>query len=198
MRAAKIAALVSLAASVLCLGYAAYIPLKGAAAEMLIERAWSQSQAQGAAVLPWPWMDAKPLVRLSVPRLGAGEIVLDTGTGQALGFAPSHLQQTPPPGALGLSVIAAHKNTHFAFLQDIIAGDIIEIEHIDRGVTRFKVTQLTIVDKDTSGIDMSAAKAAPQIALVTCYPFSTLSYGGPLRYIVYGVAIEEPQEARRA
>jgi len=162
---------------------------------MLMKRAWSQSQAQGAPVLPWPWMDAQPLARLSVPRLGKSEILLDVDSGQALGFAPSHMQQTPRPGQPGLSVIAAHKNTHFAFLEDIKAGDVIEIENIDRSLSRFEVTRIAIVDKNNSGIDIDAPRTTAQIALVTCYPFSSLSYGGPLRYVVFG---EEIRTARIA
>ncbi len=168
-----------------CLANAAYIPAKGLLADALMERAWSKSQKRGAAVLPWPWMDAQPLARLSVPRLGKSEILLDVGTGQALGFAPSHLQQTPRPGQPGLSVIAAHKNTHFAFLEQLKTDDVIQVENIDGNATDFKVTRFEIVNKDNSGIDLTAPKTTAQIALVTCYPFSTLSYGGPLRYIVY-------------
>lgn len=186
IKISKLLVLLSTIAGGLCLSRAAYIPAKGLLADVLMERAWSQSQQQGAPVLPWPWMDAQPLARLSVPRLGQSEILLDVGTGQALGFAPSHMQQTPRPGQPGLSVIAAHKNTHFAFLENIQIDDVIEIEDIDKHMTRFKVTHVEIVDKDYSGIDPNAPKTIAQIALVTCYPFSALSYGGPLRYVVYG------------
>jgi len=169
-----------------CLAKAAYIPAKAALAGVLIERAFDRSQAAGAAALPWASMDARPLARLSVPRLGASEIVLDAETGQALAFAPAHMQQTVRPGAPGLSVIAAHKNTHFAFLQDLQAGDIVTVEAITGEVTAFKISAMEIVDKTESGIDVSASVDAPRIALVTCYPFDALSYGGPLRYVVYG------------
>lgn len=182
----KLFTMLAIAIGGVCLASAAYIPVKGAVAELLMARAWIQSQDSGRAVLPWPWMDAKPLARLSVPRLEKSEIVLDVGTGQALGFAPSHMQETPRPGELGLSVIAAHKNTHFAFLEHLELDDVIEVENIDGRVTHYKVTALDIVDKDNSGIDINAPKVSAQIALVTCYPFSALSYGGPLRYIVYG------------
>lgn len=187
--APKIISTLALLAGGLCLAKAAYIPVKGVVADILIDRAWSQSQAQNTPVLPWPWMDAQPLARLTVPRLNQSEVLLDVSTGQALGFAPSHMQQTPAPGQLGLSVIAAHKNTHFAFLEHLEKEDVIEIENIDGRVTTFKVTALEIVDKDNSGIDIDAPKTRPQIALVTCYPFSSLSYGGPLRYVVYGEAV---------
>jgi len=103
----KLIAPLAILAGGLCLAKAAYIPVKGVVANLLIERAWRQSQDQNAPVLPWPWMDAQPLARLSVPRLGKSEVLLDVGTGQALGFAPSHMQQTPKPGQAGLSVIAA-------------------------------------------------------------------------------------------
>ena len=185
----KLIASLAILAGGLCLAKAAYIPVKGVVAEVLIERAWNQSQEQNAPVLPWPWMDAQPLARLSVPRLGQSEVLLDVGTGQALGFAPSHMQQTPKPGNAGLSVIAAHKNTHFAFLEHLQKNDVIEVENIDGHVTQFKVTHIEVVEKDKSGIDLNAPKTKAQIALVTCYPFSALSYGGPLRYVVYGDAV---------
>jgi sortase A len=189
MRLSKIIAPLALLAGGICLAKAAYIPLKGVAADILIDRAWSKSQAQKTPALPWPWIDAQPLARLSVPRLKQSEVVLDVSTGQALAFAPSHMPQTVRPGDLGLSVIAAHKNTHFAFLEHLEKDDVIEIETIDGIKTQFKVTHFEIVDKDQSGIDINAPKLNPQIALVTCYPFSRLSYGGPLRYVVYGEAV---------
>ena len=172
-----------------CVVKAAYIPAKGVAAKLLMERAWSQSQRQGRAILPWHSLDARPLARLSIPRLNKSEILLDVDSGQALGFAPSHMSETPRPGELGLSVIAAHKNTHFAFLEHLKLGDVIEIENIDGRKTEFKITHFDIVDKDNSGIDLNAPKQIAKIALVTCYPFSALSYGGPSRYVVYGKAV---------
>jgi len=183
-------ALLVFSAAAICLAHATYIPAKGVVADILMQRAWSQSLATGTPVLPWPWMDAQPLARLTIPRLGKSEILLDVGTGQALGFAPSHMQQTVLPGQPGLSVIAAHKNTHFAFLEHLEMGDVIEIENIDKSRTRFAVTGQEIVDKEHSGIDIDAPKTTAQIALVTCYPFSTLSYGGPFRYIVYAEKIQ--------
>ena len=93
------------------------------------------------------------------------------------------------PGAPGLSVIAAHKNTHFAFLEELKPDDIVTVESISGEVTRFKISEAQIVDKTASGIDLSAGGETSRIALVTCYPFSALSYGGPLRYVVYGEKI---------
>mgnify|MGYP000660456072 FL=1 len=189
IRAGKLFGGLAIALGGLCLAQAAYIPAKAKAGEMLLSRAWAKSQNTGAPVLPWPSMDALPLAKLSAPRLGVSEIILNAGTGQAMSFAPAHLELTPPPGQPGLSVIAAHKNTHFAFLEHIKTGDIIEIENIDGGIHRFKITRLVIADKDNSGIDLNAPKHRAQIALVTCYPFSALSYGGPLRYIAYADAL---------
>ena len=189
MRARSLISGLCMAVGALCLANAAYIPVKGVLAGVLIERAFDKSQSAGAPVLPWSWMDARPMARLTAPRLGASEIVLDVGTGQALGFAPAHMEQTVRPGAPGLSVIAAHKNTHFAFLEDLKPNDIVTVESISGEVTRFKISEAQIVDKTASGIDLSAGGETPRIALVTCYPFSALSYGGPLRYVVYGEKI---------
>ncbi len=175
----------------LCLLKASYIPAKKGVGDILIERAWRLSQASGKPVHPWPWMDTVPLARLSVPKLGDSEIILNSSSGQALAFAPGHLPQTAKPGQSGLSVIAAHKNTHFDFLEHVEIGDIIEVENLNGDVTRYKTTSLDIIDKNDFEVDLNTHENQAKIALVTCYPFSRYSYGGPLRYIVHGEAIPE-------
>lgn len=188
MGTGKLISAACVAVGVICLARAAYIPAKGVVAGALMERAWDKSQAAGTSVSPWASLDARPLARLRVDRLGASEIVLDTDTGQALAFAPSHIPQTAIPGRPGLSVIAAHKNTHFAFLKQVKPGDIITVESVGGQASRFKVTDAQVVDKDASGLT-PAKSGAPRLALVTCYPFNALSYGGPLRYVVYADAV---------
>jgi len=158
---------------------------KAVMAQILLDKAWAQSVKTGNPTPPWGWMDAYPVAKITVPSLGSSAIVLNSASGQALAFGPAHLAQTPLPGQPGTSVIAAHKNTHFQFLRHMRMGDSINIDLPDGTSAQFIVSEVEIVHKDRSGIAVREALNAPaRLALVTCYPFDAISFGGPLRYVV--------------
>lgn len=162
-----------------------WIPAKALVAQELLERAWRQAQTGAVAPRPWPWADTWPVARLDVPRLDAHAVVLAEAGGEAMAFGPAHLTQTPAPGEPGVSVIAAHRDTHFRFLQHLTAGDEIWVERADGARVRFTVTGTDIVRHDRSGIEPEGG--APRLALVTCYPFGAVR-PGPLRYVVWAEA----------
>ncbi|MGB0908436.1 MAG: class GN sortase [Maricaulaceae bacterium] len=166
-----------------------YVGAKAATAQVLLKRAWAQSLETGEQANLWGSMDARPFAKLTVPSQGESAIVLDNLSGQSLAFAPSYMPETAKPGMPGTSLIAAHKNTHFAFLENLQKGDEIHVQNYDGSEHVFRVSHMQIVDKDQSGIyapDTHISSEEPsRLALVTCYPFDQLSYGGPLRYIVF-------------
>ena len=89
-------------------------------APVLIERAWQQTLQQGGAVTkPWPWADTWPVARLRVPALEVDLLVLAGDRGNALAFGPGHAGASAVPGTRGQSVIAGHRDTHFAFLREL-------------------------------------------------------------------------------
>ena len=110
------------AAAILCvaglvlLGQGVWIHAKALLAQVLLERAFAASLADGRPVKPWSWADTWPVARIEVPRLGKNVIVLHGASGQALAFGPGHLARTPVAGELGHAVYAAHRDTHSAFL----------------------------------------------------------------------------------
>lgn len=170
-----------------------YMGGKAMIAQIMLDRAWVNTLQSGQPTPPWSWMDTAPVAKISLPALNKSAIVLNTVSGQALAFGPVHMARTPLPGDAGISVIAAHKNTHFAFLQDLRTGDEIKVQRADGRSYTFKMTRAVIVHKDNSGIpDIQDPGQSPQLALVTCYPFDAISFGGPMRYIVYGEL--EPNE----
>lgn len=175
------------AAGAALFGQGVYMAAKAELAQALLARAWDRSLQGGASQKPWPWADTAPVARLSAPRLGRSAIVLAEGGGEAMAFGPAHLARTPPPGAPGVSVIAAHRDTHFAFLADLAPGDVIEVETTG-GLARFVVAGSEIVHHQASGIEPHSGP--PRLALVTCYPFGALA-PGPLRYVVWA----EPEAA---
>lgn len=164
-----------------------YIHAKAAVAQVLLERAFNESRASGQPQKPWPWADTWPVARIRVSRLGASAIVLESGSGQALAFGPGHLASTPAPGDPGTSVIAAHRDTHFAFLGDLVVGDEIVVERTDGTVERFRVDGRRIVRFDGYGVDPGAR--VRRLALVTCWPIGALT-SGPLRLVVEAERVE--------
>jgi sortase A len=160
---------------------ALYIRAKAALAQVLLNRAFAAEIAAGTVVKPWPWADTWPAARIEVPRLRARAIVLAGGSGQALAFGPGHLERTPDPGEPGTAVYAAHRDTHFAFLGQIEAGDEIVVTRRDQVTVRFRVTGTQVVRWNSSGIDPAAP--GRHLALVTCWPLGSV-LPGPLRFVV--------------
>jgi sortase A len=163
------------------IGDAFYIRAKAALAQILLNRAFAAELAAGTVVKPWPWADTWPAARIEVPRLKARAIVLAGGSGQALAFGPGHLERTPDPGEPGTAVYAAHRDTHFAFLGQVEAGDEIVVTRRDQATVRFRVTGTQVVRWDSSGIDPAAP--GRHLALVTCWPLDSV-LPGPLRFVV--------------
>lgn len=173
------------------MGKGLWIGGKAVVAQILLEKSWKQSISTGTVAAPWAGMDAHPIAKINIPSLGHSSIVLSAASGQALAFAPAHMQQTPLPGHAGTAIIAAHKNTHFDFLKNVRTGDIIEIQMSDQTMLRFRVSNAEIVHKDNSGIAVHENANAPKrLALVTCYPFDKISFGGPMRYVVTADLLE--------
>lgn len=157
------------------------VPVKAVAAQLLLERAFDRSLALHHAGKPWPWADMAPVARLAVPRLGIDRIVLSTGSGQAMAFGPTLLDGGAALGRRGVTVIAAHRDTHFRFLKDVRIGDIVEMQGVD-GVRRRYVAKATqVVRWDRFAVSDDAA--TNELALSTCYPFDAIRHG-PLRYVV--------------
>lgn len=177
-----VAALLLAISGVGLVGQATYMTLKAMLAQVLLERAFQTGLATGARQKPWHWADTWPVARIAVPRLRASAIVLAGSSGQALAFGPGHVEGTPEAGEPGTAVYAAHRDTHFAFLKDVVAGDLIEVTRADRSIHRFRVTHTAVVPWDASAIDPLAA--GQHLVLATCWPFADRT-PGPLRYLVH-------------
>ncbi|MGA9334936.1 MAG: class GN sortase [Rudaea sp.] len=170
-----------LALAVAMIASASWIHVKAALAQVLLQRAWTQSDNGRRSVRPWPWADMAPIARLSVPRLGKSFIVLDNDSGQALAFGPGWTPSSAVPATPGLSVISAHRDTQFAFLQDLHQGDRIEVDAA-AGQRNYRVVSTRIVD--STHLRFANSASADALVLVTCYPFDAIVPGGSKRYVV--------------
>ena len=183
-RLPAIAALTVLAAGAGVFGNGVFIAAKAEAAQILLEQSWQRARSGEAEPRPWPWADTWAVARIEAPRLRQSAIVLAEAGGEALAFGPAHLATTPQPGDPGISVFAAHRDTHFAFLADLEAGDEVIVERADGELIRFVLTGFEVVRADTSGIEPGSTRRS-RLALVTCWPFGALT-PGPLRYVAWG------------
>lgn len=171
-------------------GQGFYLTAKAEVAQVLLARAWSRAIDGESAPTPWPWADTWPVARLSVPALGEKAIVLAEAGGEALAFGPAHLAASPEAGEPGTTIYAAHRDTHFRFLEHVEIGETIIVERTDGPPLRYVVTGTEIVDAARSGIN--PAQGPSMLALVTCWPFGSLT-PGPLRYVVWA-SLESAEE----
>ncbi|MGY3449563.1 class GN sortase [Bradyrhizobium sp. USDA 4353] len=169
-------------------GHGALIHAKAVVAQLLLDRAFSQTIATGQPVKPWSWADTVPVARIEVKRLGVSTIALAGSSGQALAFGAGHVEGTAEPGEPGIAVYSAHRDTHFRFLKDLRIGDEIDIVRRDGRSFRYRADATRVVRFDESGIDPQADDA--QLVLSTCWPFDALTQG-PERYLLHATLITD-------
>jgi len=164
-------------------GQGVYLYFKAELAQSLLKMAWYDSIRTQQNIKPWPWADTWPVARMQVPALGVELIVLAGDSGRTLAFGPGHQFGTVQPGQVGNSIISAHRDTHFQFLQRLSVGDDVLVEDKRGAEKHFVVTDFHIVDSRIAYIPLDYDE--PALTLVTCYPFNSIVTGGPLRYVVY-------------
>jgi len=115
-----------------------------------------------------------PKLNLEVPIFdGTDELTLNRGAGRIIGTARL--------GEVGNVGIAAHRDGFFRGLQDVGAGDAIELRLPDR-TERYTVTGIQITTPEDVSVLKPTVKAS--LTLVTCYPFYFVG-SAPQRYIVH-------------
>ena len=91
------------------------------------------------------------------------------------------MPDTPPPWwDHGNVALAAHRDTFFRPLKDIVAGDEIDVV-TPRGQFVYDVTGTSIVDPDDTSV--LNPTEGPTLTLITCYPFDYIGHA-PKRFIV--------------
>ena len=174
---------------------AGWIHAKALVAQRLIASAWGDARDGGPARRPWPGADMRPVARLMVPARGADLYVLDNASARALAFGPAHVGGTAAPGSFGNSVLVAHRDTHFRFLQRVEVGDEMVVEASGGRRIRYRVSEVTIMDKGEARL--IDEPGAPQLTLVTCWPFDAVRPGSSLRYVVVAERIDAPHDSMK-
>jgi len=162
---------------------AAWIPMKAGLAQVLLQRSW-ETQKIGKDLRPWPWADTHAIAKLEVPRLAIEQIVLEGSSGRNLAFGPTLAENTEQ---LQDWIINGHRDTHFRFLQDLRAGDLLSLETVE-GVQTFQVETLEVID--SREVELVLEPGLLRLSLVTCYPFDAATAGGPLRLVVTAMPVK--------
>jgi sortase A len=181
-----------LALAILFLGLVAtaaalYIPAKAQLSQFLMSRAWDYQLANGQPARPWPWADFTPAAKLDFPAQHRSVLALTDASGESLAFGPTLLAASARPGQRGVTVFAAHRDTHFAFLGQLKPGDKVRVETRD-GTVSYRITGSEVVHWNASGIQPHD-NGPPRLALVTCWPLDA-NFRGVLRLVVWGERID--------
>jgi sortase A len=173
-----------------------YIYLKAQLAQVLLSRSWHAALSGAREPRPWPWADTWAVARLSSARHDVDWIVLEGATGSTTAFAPGHVLGTAAPGEPGHVALAAHRDTHFAFLERVALGDRLRLEPARGPSVDYEVDELRVVHERDAEL---LSRDEPRLSLVTCYPFDAALPGGPLRYVVSArpLAARRPGPLRR-
>ncbi len=147
-----------------------------------MQRAWTRAGNGESRPAPWPWADTWPVARLSAMAGDVNLIVLAGGSGRTLAFGPGHLSASAMPGAVGNSVIAGHRDTHFNFLQHLDIGEPLVVETATGDRHLYEVSHIEVVDARRSSLLLDTGESL--LSLVTCYPFDAEEAGGPMRFVV--------------
>ncbi len=143
---------------------------------------------QVAPLAPRP----KPsLVRLDVERLGISQVVrAGEATHDRLAGGPIMIRRGDE--ATPVTILSAHRDTHFEFVRDLQAGDVVSLRSDNGEIEQYRVVRFETVRWDSFSYPLNPAR--PLLALATCYPFGGTEYGGPWRRVAWAEQVAEPLE----
>lgn len=169
-----------------------WLKAKAMLAQKMLQYAWEETQRTGVAVKPWPWADSWPVARLIVARLGVNHIVLEGDSGEVLAFGPGRLSASSLPGAGGNCILAGHRDTSFAFLQELKVGDVVVLEAMNGKQYHFEVQSTKV--EEAANLYLERPEDS-WLTMITCYPFNGVEPGTKKRYVVFAKLKENPSVA---
>jgi sortase A len=121
--------------------------------------------------------------KLEISRIGLSVMVLQGMEETTLSVGAGHVPGTPLPGLGGNVVIAAHRDTFFRKLKDIVPGDRIRVSIGARAYDYIVGSTETLDPADTW---VMTSRASEELTLITCFPFYFVG-NAPKRFIVHAV-----------
>jgi sortase A len=129
----------------------------------------------------------RPLARITVQRLGVRDVVL-AGPVSHDALAKGPMMVKRGDAASPVTVLAAHRDTHFLFIRDLREGDIVTLQYVTGETERYRVAHFETVRWNEFAYPLDPPR--PLLALATCYPFGGTEYGGPWRRVAWAERIK--------
>jgi len=190
-----------LVGSLLCI-HACWLPAKAWLSQVLILHSWQQSMAQlkvlqqneaiqsknldhasaNVAIKPWPWADTLPIAELSFARLEKSIVVLNGGDPTSLAFSAGAVAPFNQPNSAKPFVVAGHRDSHFAFLENILMKDVISMTDKYGQSQLYQVEAMDIIDVSTGQLPILSSETS--LLLITCYPFNGAGSDTNERYVI--------------
>jgi sortase A len=168
---------------VVVLAYAGGVIAYSEAFQRHQSREFEQAVSLGAEELAGDLHEGDLVGRLQVPRIGLSVMVFQGIEEGTLVVGAGHVPGTPLPGGGGNVAIAAHRDTFFRKLKDIVPGDSIRLSIANR-TYEYVVDSTGVVDpEDTRPME---SRGEEELTLITCFPFYFVG-AAPKRIIVRAV-----------
>jgi sortase A len=164
-------------------GQSGYMLAKSHFAHYLIKDAWQKTLIDDNNHKPWSWADTYPVFEISFPSIGTKNYVLEGANGRNMAFSVAHVSASGMPGQQKTTILSAHRDSHFNYLQHLKIGDEI-ITTSKNQTTRFRVINTRVINTNSEKLQIRNIK---ELLLTTCYPFNSIRPGGNLRYVVYAI-----------
>ncbi|MDX1282082.1 class GN sortase [Shewanella colwelliana] len=170
-----------------------YMQAKAHFAQYLIEQAWQRTLVDNLAHKPWSWADTFPVAKLSFVHQSAAQqggdlFVLAGASGRNLAFGPAAILGNSEVNRWGNTIIAGHRDTHFARLKGVTVGQLIKLQDSGGAERLYRVSNTHIVEEHDTQLLFAADGL--QLTLITCYPFEELSERSKLRFVVIALPID--------
>ncbi|AWB58508.1 class GN sortase [Colwellia sp. Arc7-D] len=180
---------------------ASWLPAKAWLSQQLIKHSWQQSisimaqqkirgqdntnphsLSKPIAIKPWPWADTFPIAELVFQRIDKSIVVLNGGDPTTLAFSAGAVAPFNQPAAIKPFVVAGHRDSHFAFLEDIAIKDIVSLVDARGKMQHYQVESIDIVDATIGQFPLVADERS--LVLITCYPFKGITNSADERYVI--------------
>lgn len=172
-----------------------YMQAKAQFAQFLIQRAWEQTLVDQMPHKPWEWADTYPVAKLVLISERDGQYmsrdlyVLAGASGRSLAFGPGLVLAGANVGEVGNTIIAGHRDTHFAILNGVTKGRRLQLQTSDGRLKTYEVIQTNVVHG--SDKRFMARTLDERLTLITCYPFNELGGGASMRFVVEAIPVPE-------
>ncbi|QYK03007.1 class GN sortase [Shewanella psychrotolerans] len=170
-----------------------YMQAKAHFAQFLIEQAWNDTLSHGGLNKPWSWADTYPIAKMQFMNsqhsvMGDALYILAGASGRNLAFGPAAIMSNSQMNAWGNTVIAGHRDTHFARLKGIKPGQLISLQDSSSRERLYRVDTIAILAEDDTSL--MGLHDELQLTLVTCYPFESLAAQSRWRFVVVAKPIK--------